>query len=109
MIVLLILVFLIVPVSAEVTFLEKAFVNNQHLAWHVYGGTVITLALLKFTDVSKVGAVFITFGVSLLYEVIEYITDDVYKIYGSKKMYYGDTFGDIVGAGVASITVVIMI
>ena len=108
-ILIIILLFVFVFEGHGMNFLEKAFLHNQHLAWHVYGGTLITLSLLKITDMAKEHAFLITFGVAVLYEIIEYFTSNVIKTYGNMDMFIADSFGDVMGASIASFTIIIML
>jgi|GEM_PF-6531412 len=93
--------------SAQIDF-KKAFLQNSGIGFHVLGGEVITLGLYK-CGVSKTNSFLITIGFAVLWEVFEYYNDPIKKIYGSKKRFYTDAFGDIAGAGVASITLVVFL
>ena len=104
---LIIILLFAVCVNAQPVF-KKAFLQNSGIGFHVLGGEVITLGLHK-CGVSKTNSFLITIGFAVLWEVIEYNIDPVKKIYGSKKNFYIDAFGDVAGAGIASITLVVFL
>ena len=89
-------------------FLEKAFVKNQYLGWHVMGGVVITMVCLK-VGLVKEYAFLATLGIAILWEVGELLFANIKKNYINYNNYYADAFGDIMGASLASFTIVVLI
>lgn len=78
---------------------------NKYLWFHILGGGILTkIALIWF---SAQVSILVVLGVAILWEVFEFITDDVEKIYGSKKRFYLDSLQDIGGAFLMSIVVVL--
>lgn len=78
---------------------------NRWLWVHILGGGCFGYLFNQFFTAQI--SVSCVIGVAFLWEVFEYIKDDVEKIYGSKKRFYLDAIQDIAGAVVMAIIVVI--
>lgn len=74
----------------------KAFTENKWLWVHILGGGFF--AKIFLTRYEPQQAVLLVLGVALLWEVGEFILSDVERIYGSRKRFYLDAIGDIIGA-----------
>jgi hypothetical protein len=81
--------------------IEKFFMwglmSNSWLWFHMLFGGVYAL-LLRCIDISNSFILISLFGFALLWEVYEYITDDIIKIYGSVERFLYDASGDVIGA-----------
>lgn len=83
------------------------FTRNSWLWFHVLGGGIIAKAcLLWITSVPQL-AFLITFGIAIVWEIIEYNFTNTKQIYGSQKRFFGDAIGDIFGACAMALVVVI--
>ena len=79
--------------------------NNTWLWFHILGGGILAKIALIWLQPQL--AVITVLGIAILWEVFEYIKDDVEKIYGSKKRFYKDALQDIFGALIMAIVVVL--
>ena len=77
--------------------------KNTWLWFHILGGGILAkIALIWLVPQLAVTAVLV---IAILWEIYEYIADDVEKIYGSKKCFYKDALQDIAGAVLMAIVV----
>lgn len=79
--------------------------NNKFLWFHLISGAVAAKIINIWLHPQL--TVIIVLVCAILWEVFEYVKDDVEKIYGSKKRFYKDALQDIAGAVIMSIVVVI--
>ncbi len=78
--------------------------NNKWLWFHIIGGGILAkIFLIWFAPQLAFICVAV---VAILWEIYEYFKDDVKRIYGSKKRFYLDAIGDIVGALIMALVVV---
>jgi len=78
-------------------FINLAFVQNRWLWFHMLAGGI----LAKFLPLWAI------FAITVSWEIIEYLTTDVNKIYGSFNRFFLDSMGDIFGALMIAIIVLI--
>lgn len=76
--------------------LDKMFFKNQMIWLHMLGGGLLTK--LIDPDLTGWSLVLSVFALSVLYEVGEYLFDDVRNVYGSTGAFLLDATGDILGA-----------
>lgn len=79
--------------------------RNTWLWFHILGGGILAKILLIWLHPQL--AVLTVLGVAVLWEIGEYVFDDVEKTYGSKKRFYKDALQDIFGALIMAIVVAI--
>ena len=76
--------------------LKHGFLHNQWLWFHILGaGVLFRVASIWLTNQQAFIAVA---GIAVSWEIYEYFSSDIEKIYGNKKRFYLDAFGDIAGA-----------
>ena len=79
--------------------------KNTWLWFHILGGGVLTkIFLIWFTGQVTV---LLVLAIAVLWEVFEFIKDDVNKIYGSRKRFYLDAIQDIAGAVIMGLVIVL--
>ena len=61
--------------------------------------------LLWFDSIT---AFVLTIVLAIAWEVFEFSTQDVEKIYGSKERYFMDAAGDIIGTAIAALIIVVI-
>jgi len=76
-------------------FINLAFVQNRWLWFHMLAGGILAHIIPLWTILL----------LAIGWEVFEYFISDVEKIYGSKRRFFIDAFGDIVGALIVAIIV----
>ena len=82
-----------------------SFNKNVWLWFHIlFGGIGAKVFSLFLQPNQAVGLVFL---VAVLWEVFEYVKDDVESIYGSKKAFFVDAIQDVAGALIMAIVVVL--
>ena len=75
---------------------KYGFLQNQWLWFHILGAAVLLrIVQIWYTDQQSFLAVLV---IAVLWEVFEYFTSDIEKIYGSKKLFFLDSLGDIFSA-----------
>lgn len=78
-------------------FLKYAFLWNQWLWFHILA--------------SGLAAIFLPFWVvvaaAFAWEIVEYLFQDIGKIYGSKFRFFADAFGDITGAIINALLIIL--
>lgn len=84
--------------------LKAMFTNNSWLWFHVLGGGIIAKIALIWLAPQLAFAV--TLVIAVLWEFIEYSGANVKQIYGTKKRFFGDAVGDVVGACTMALIVV---
>lgn len=80
--------------------------NNKWLWFHVLGGGILSKILMVVFKEPQV-AVTLVLITAVIWEIYEYIRSDVRKIYGSKKRFFADSLGDILGAVIMAIIIVL--
>jgi len=76
--------------------LKYGFLNNKWLWFHILGAAFLfRLGLHWLTEQQSFLAVLL---IAVLWEVYEYLTSDIEKIYGSRKLFFLDSLGDILGS-----------
>ena len=90
---------------------QYGILNNRWLWFHILGAAVLARLFLYFgyTDQHAFGLVLM---IALLWEVIEYfwkmeIKKNLLSTYGSEKRFFLDAFGDIAGAVIISLIILI--
>lgn len=83
--------------------LNDMFLNNKWLWFHMLASAILTKILLLFFHPQT--CVAIVFIGATIWEIIEYLKNDVEKIYGSFDRFYQDSIGDIIGALLISIII----
>jgi hypothetical protein len=79
--------------------------RNTWLWFHILGGGIAAKVFNLFmTEQLSVLAVL---AGAIIWEIYEYLSDDVEKIYGSKKRFYLDAIQDIAGAVIMAIIVIL--
>ena len=82
-----------------------AIFGNEWLWFHILaGGVLARLGLLLLDQAQTMLAVLL---LAIGWEVYEYLTDDIIKVYGSVERFLYDAGGDIVGALLCALIVVI--
>jgi len=76
-------------------FINLAFVQNRWLWFHMLAGGILA-------HIIPLWAILL---LAIGWEVFEYFTSDVEKIYRSKSRFFLDAFGDIMGALIIAIIV----
>ena len=88
-------------------FYDDAIYNNHWLWFHVYSGAILTLALNKFFKIDATRCVIYVCALAIVWEIGEYFYNlDSYR---NITHFLNDSTGDILGAGVASISVRILL
>ncbi len=85
-------------------FYKYAFLENRWLWFHFLAGGI--LAKLLLPHLNPVTVLVLIFVASLTWEVIELVVRNVEQVYGSKKKFFMDAAGDIIGAVVMAAVVV---
>jgi hypothetical protein len=81
--------------------------RNVWLWFHILGGGVgakFFHTAMKMTEQQAIASVFV---LAVVWEVYEYLKDDVSAIYGSKKAFFVDAVQDVFGALLMAIVVVL--
>ena len=86
-------------------FFKYAFLENRWLWFHLFAGGVLAKFLL--TKVDPVTTLVLVLVASITWEVLELIVRDVEQIYGSKKRFFMDAAGDIIGGVIMAAVVVV--
>ncbi|MCK5608039.1 hypothetical protein KAR91_39530 [Candidatus Pacearchaeota archaeon] len=87
--------------------LKAMLTKNSWLWFHVLGGGIIAKAcLLWITSIPQL-AFIITFGIAICWEILEYNISNINQVYGSQKRFFGDAIGDVFGACVMALVVVL--
>jgi len=76
-------------------FIDLAFVQNRWLWFHMIAGGILAHMIPLWSILT----------LAIAWEVLEYFTSDVEKIYGSKSRFFLDAFGDVMGALIIAIIV----
>jgi len=79
--------------------------HNQYLWFHMLAGAIAAKILLIWFDPHP--TVLIVLGSAILWEIFEFITNDIIEVYGSKGRWFWDTFFDIIGSFVIALIVVL--
>ena len=87
--------------------LKAMFFDNTWLWFHILGGGIIIKACLIWVTSEPQLALTFTLVIAVCWEIIEYSVANVKEEYGSKKRYFADALGDIIGAMAAAIVVVL--
>ncbi len=85
---------------------KYAVYQNRWLWFHIIAGGFLARLIVHFFHNGQL-AVDVVLGLAIVWEIFEYFKDDVEKIYGSKKRFFLDALGDIAGAVVMAIIMVI--
>jgi len=85
-------------------FFKYAFLENRWLWFHLLAGGILAKFLLAYLDSTTTLALIVV--ASFAWEVVELVTRNVEQIYGSKKRFFMDAAGDIIGAVVMAAVVV---
>jgi len=83
-----------------------AIYDNKWLWFHILAGGVLAKLVMLFNCGQQL-AVIIVLLLAVGWEILEYISNDVGQIYGSKERFFLDAFGDIFGAFLSAILVVL--
>jgi hypothetical protein len=77
--------------------LQLMTTKNSYFGYHVLGGGIggVILHLLGSTNLLTLIIVLL---IALWWESCEYITTDIMKVYGSKRNWFFDSLGDVLGA-----------
>ncbi len=86
-------------------FLQYAFIQNKWLWFHILAGGILAKIFLNWVD--SYSTVILIGVVALAWEVREFVTKDVEEIYESKKRFFMDAAGDIIGAVVMALIVIV--
>lgn len=86
-------------------FLNLGLNKNTWIWFHMLGGALWGL-YSKIVHVPMLYSVLILLGIVILWEMYEYLKDDVEKIYGSCERFLYDSAGDIIGALIMTILVI---
>ncbi|MFA4990572.1 MAG: hypothetical protein WC579_01510 [Candidatus Paceibacterota bacterium] len=85
-------------------FFNYGIMENLWLWFHMLVGGLFALFCEKI-GISFYPIIIIVLFMSILWEIFEYITDDVEKIYGSLKRFIYDAIGDIIGSLIIALLV----
>ena len=85
-------------------FWKYAFVDNKWLWFHFFAGGIAAKILLSWIIPGLVVGYIAT--AAFLWELMELFTQDIDKVYGSHKRFFLDASGDILGAVLMAIVVV---
>jgi len=83
-----------------------AFIENSWLHFHMFAGGVAAL-ICKYFDVGNITSTIIVAVAAIGWEVIEFYIEDQRLVYGTMNRWAWDTFGDIVGAELISVLVIL--
>lgn len=78
-------------------FIRFGVVGNSYFLFHCGAGAFL-YCIARAIHLSKPHALLATLGCTLIWEVYEYVKDDVDLIYGSKARFFYDAAGDVLGA-----------
>jgi len=85
--------------------IDAIIFNNYWLWFHIMAGGAFAKLLNLF--LSDFWSIVILSAVAILWEIYELLTSDIQIIYGSYKHFFLDSLGDILGAVIMGIIVVI--
>jgi len=77
-------------------FIKYAFIDNKWLWFHMLSGAIL----------AHIIPLWAIFALAIAWEVFEYLTSDVKKIYGSFSRFFLDAFGDVFGAVFMAVLVI---
>ena len=80
--------------------------QNKWLWFHILAGGILAKLALAFFKNGQIAMEIVLLS-AILWEIFEYFKDNVGKIYGSKKHFFLDSLGDIAGAVIMAIIIVI--
>ena len=84
--------------------LEWGFCGNRWVWFHILAGAVGAKVLNLW--LSGVTVIYWIFICAVAWEAVEYISDDIFRVYGSRARWGYDSLGDVLGAVFAAIVVV---
>ncbi len=85
-------------------YFRYAFLDNKWIWFHILVGGTLAKILLYWTVPQL--AFLLVAGIAISWEILEYLTVNVQERYGSKKHFYLDSAGDILGATLMALIVV---
>ena len=85
---------------------EYMIYKNKWLWFHIMAGGFLAKILFLIFKNGQL-AVDIVIALAILWELLEYLKNDIIKIYGNKKRFFLDSLGDIVGAVIMAIIVIL--
>jgi len=89
------------------TIFKYAIYNNRWLWFHILGGAILAKVLLFFFHMQGQLTFEIVLSVAVAWEIWEFAYSDVEKIYGSVKIFILDALGDIAGATLAALIIIL--
>ena len=104
-----IIIILLLIFFANAGFYDEGVYNNHFLWFHVMGGAILTVALVKIFDLKPLTAFVLVSALAISWEVFEYLNNDVVVIYGSQQRWAYDSTADILGAVIPSLTITLML